>query len=108
MISQQRVPTLLRSLYQATLIPAPIVSYKLPRLADGYNDGEMTIGGMDPKRYNRKTLVTKKNVNKFGFWGVNVDAVQVGSRNMNWSNRTVVLDTGTVSSINFLHVMFND
>ncbi|KAH9481636.1 putative aspartic-type endopeptidase CTSD [Psilocybe cubensis] len=94
-ISQQRVPTLLQSLYQATLIPAPIVSYKLPRLADGYNDGEMTLGGMDPKHFNRKTLVTKKNINKFGFWGVNVDAVQVGTQNMNWSNRTIVLDTGT-------------
>lgn len=96
MISQQRVPTLLQSLYKANLIPGPIVSYKLPRLADGYNDGEMTLGGMNPKRYNHKTLVTKKNVNEFGFWGVAVDGIQVGAQDMNWFNRTVVLDTGTV------------
>ncbi|PPQ83461.1 hypothetical protein CVT25_007052 [Psilocybe cyanescens] len=109
MISQQRVPTLLQSLYKANLIPGPIVSYKLPRLADGYNDGEMTLGGMNPKRYNHKTLVTKKNVNEFGFWGVAVDGIQVGAQDMNWFNRTVVLDTGTTliiapqNDVNVIH-----
>lgn len=61
----------------------------------------MTIGGMDPKLYISKTLVVKKNVNKFGYWGVNVDSVKVGKRGMGWSNRTVVMDTGTVSPFPF-------
>ncbi|KAF9484346.1 acid protease [Pholiota conissans] len=95
-ISQQRVPTFLQSLFQAKLIAAPIVSYKLPRLADGSNNtGEMTLGAMDPNHYYPKSLVTVKNANKFGFWSVAADAVKVGSRNMNWSNRTMVMDTGT-------------
>ncbi|KAJ3512881.1 hypothetical protein NLJ89_g3267 [Agrocybe chaxingu] len=94
-ISLQRTPTLLQSLVKANLIPAPIASYKIPRLADGKNDGELTLGGMDPHKYNSTTLVKRKNVNKFGFWGVAVDAVRVGKKNMHWSNRTIVLDTGT-------------
>ncbi|KAF8969249.1 aspartic peptidase domain-containing protein [Flammula alnicola] len=95
-ISQQRVSTLLQSLRQANLIAAPIASYKLPRLADGRsNAGELTLGAMDPKHYYPRSLVKVKNVNKFGFWGVAVDAVKVGKEDMHWSNRTVVMDTGT-------------
>ena len=88
--------TLLQSLYQAHLIPGPIASYRISRLADNKNDGELTLGAMDPKYYDPSTLVTKPNVNKFGFWGVDVDAVQVGKQNMHWPNRTILVDTGTV------------
>jgi len=93
------VTTLLRSLYQARLIPAPIASYRIPRLVDKKSDGELTLGALDPKYYNTNTLVTKPNVNKFGYWGVAVDAVKVGKTNMHWSNRTIVVDTGTVCKI---------
>ena len=54
---------------------------------------------MDPHHYYPKSLVTAKNVNKFGFWGAAVDAVTVGNQNMGWSNRTIVMDTGTVSDL---------
>ena len=54
---------------------------------------------MDPHHYYPKSLVTVKNVNKFGFWGAAVDAVTVGNQNMGWSNRTIVMDTGTVSDL---------
>jgi hypothetical protein len=90
------VTTLLQSLYQAHLIAAPIASYRIPRLADNKNDGELTLGALDPKYYNASTLVTKPNVNKFGYWAVAVDAVKVGKKNMHWSNRTILVDTGTV------------
>jgi hypothetical protein len=98
-ISQQRVATLLQSLYQAHLIPAAIASYRIPRLVDNKNDGELTLGALDLKYYNASTLVTKSNVNKFGYWGVAVDAVKVGKENMHWSNRTIVVDTGTVCEL---------
>ncbi|KDR78924.1 hypothetical protein GALMADRAFT_1280112 [Galerina marginata CBS 339.88] len=94
-ISQQRVPTLLQSLYRAHLLPAPVASYKISRLADGKNDGELTLGAMNPKHYDPKTLVKMKNVNKFGYWGVAVGAVKIGEKDLKWSNRTVLLDTGT-------------
>lgn len=93
------MPTLLQSLYQAQLIPAPIASYRISRLADNKNDGELTLGALDPKYYDPSTLVTKPNVNKFGYWGVDVDAVQVGEKNMQWPNRTIVVDTGTVRGL---------
>lgn len=88
--------TLLQSLYQAHLISAPIASYRISRLADHKNDGELTLGALDPKYYDPSTLVTRPNVNKFGFWAVAVDAVQVGKENMQWPNRTILIDTGTV------------
>ena len=94
--------TLLQSLYQARLIPAPIASYRIPRLADNKNDGELTLGALDPKYYNASTLVTKPNVNKFGYWGVAVDTVKVGKKDMRWSNRTIVIDTGTVCEVLFV------
>jgi len=97
MLSQQGVPTLVTSLYQAKHISAPIVSYKLPRWLDFKNNGEMTLGGMDPKQYDPKTVVTMKNINPFGYWAVNVGAVKTGNTDMKWSNRTILMDTGTVS-----------
>ncbi|KAF8150777.1 aspartic peptidase domain-containing protein [Crassisporium funariophilum] len=94
-ISQQRVPTFLDSLYASHLISAPIASYKIPRLADGKDDGELTLGAMNPRHFDSRSLVTVPNVNKFGYWGVAVDAVKVGHKDMGWANITVVVDTGT-------------
>lgn len=86
----------MQALHASKLIKEPIVSYKLPRLADGKrNTGEISLGAMDPKHYDSQTLVLVPNVNKFGFWGANVSTVHVGKHNMGWS-RTVVMDTGTV------------
>ncbi len=98
-ISQQGVPTLLHALQQAKLISAPIVSYRIPRSADGKNDGVMTIGGMDSRFFDSKTLVRQKNTNPFGFWGVAVDGIKVAHNDMRWSNRTIILDTGTVCEL---------
>ncbi|KAF9561944.1 aspartic peptidase A1 [Agrocybe pediades] len=98
-LSRQGVPTLLTSLYKAKRISAPIISYKLPRWADFKNDGEMTLGGMDPQLYDPKTVVTMKNINTFGYWAVDVGAVQIGNTDLKWSNRTILMDTGTTLMI---------
>jgi len=66
---------------------------------DGENDGEMMLGALNPAKYMQETLVTVKNSNPFGFWEVPLDDVQVGNKSMGWSDRTAVLDTGTVSLI---------
>lgn len=86
----------MHALQQADLISAPIVSYRIPRSADGKNDGEMTIGGMDSRLFDSETLVRRKNANPFGFWGVAVDGIKVAQKDMQWSNRILILDTGTV------------
>ncbi|KAK7454473.1 hypothetical protein VKT23_011229 [Stygiomarasmius scandens] len=97
-ISQQKTKTLLEALRDAGEIDEATVSYKIPRLADQQNsgtEGEMTIGGLNPTRYNPQTLVTMKNVNPSGFWEVPMDRMNVNGYDMGWTNRTVVLDTGT-------------
>jgi hypothetical protein len=98
-ISQQGVPPLLHALYQAKLIAAPIVSYRIPRSADNKRWGELTLGGMDQRLFDLATLVRRPNINKFGFWGIAVDDIKIGQIDTQWSNRTILLDTGTVRRI---------
>ncbi|TFK27178.1 acid protease [Coprinopsis marcescibilis] len=94
-ISRQHCQTLVEALHQKKLIPEAIVSYKIPRLLDGHNDGEMMLGAMNPVKYQVETVVTLKNTNTFGFWEIPLDDIRVGNHSMNWSGRTAVLDTGT-------------
>lgn len=94
-LSRQGVPTLVDDLYSAGLIPQPITSYKLPRFTDNKNDGELTFGGMDPSKFDVNTLVTVKNKSRLGFWEAALDSVHVNGVDMGWTNRTLILDTGT-------------
>ncbi|KZT29908.1 acid protease [Neolentinus lepideus HHB14362 ss-1] len=94
-LSDQGFPTVVEALHSAGLIQAPITSYKLARLADGSNDGEITFGGMDPAKFNASTKVTIKNVSPKGYWEANVDTFKVDGKDINLSGRTAILDTGT-------------
>jgi len=95
-LSEQGVPTPPEAMAAAKLIPAAITSYKIPRLADGKNDGEITFGGLDPTKFDPSTLVTLDNVSPMGFWEANMDAVTVGKKQLTQlQNRTAILDTGT-------------
>lgn len=96
MISRQRTSTIVDTLQQQGLIREAITSYKIPRLADGKNDGELTLGGMNPDKYDPDTLVTVPNVNLLGFWEAEIGAVTVNGNDMGWTNRTAIMDTGTV------------
>jgi hypothetical protein len=53
------------------------LSYKISRVSDGKNDGEITVGGMDPSKYDASSLVRVKNINAGGFWEAKLDAVKV-------------------------------
>jgi Eukaryotic aspartyl protease len=46
-LSNQGVLTPIESLAVASAIPSAITSFKLSRVADGTNDGQVTIGGLD-------------------------------------------------------------
>jgi len=83
-------------LNQTGAIENAIVSFKIPRAADNKHDGEMTLGGMDPARYEAGSTVTVKNINKLGFWEVPISQVKMAGNSTGWTNRTGVLDTGTV------------
>ncbi|KAF7976595.1 hypothetical protein HWV62_6084 [Athelia sp. TMB] len=94
-LTTQNVATVLDSMYQSGLIQQSIVSYKIPRLADQKNDGEITLGGMDPAKYASGSVVTFPNVNTQGFWEGAIGAFKVDGRDLGLVNRTGVLDTGT-------------
>ena len=81
------------------LIQNTIVSYKISRLADGADDGEITLGAMDPSKYVSNSVVTFNNVNAQGFWEGAVDSFSVDGQELGLSGRTAILDTGTVSYV---------
>jgi hypothetical protein len=62
----------------------------------------VTFGGMDPARFDPKTLITVKNKSRLGFWEAPLDAIHVNGEDLGWGNRTLILDTGTVSIFVFM------
>ncbi|EKM78687.1 hypothetical protein AGABI1DRAFT_85603 [Agaricus bisporus var. burnettii JB137-S8] len=55
----------------------------------------MTLGGMNPAKYNAASSVVVGNVNQFGFWETPISQVKIGGKPIGWTNRTGILDTGT-------------
>jgi hypothetical protein len=94
-LSQQKTATPIEALATAGLVAGPITSFKISRLADGRNDGEITFGGLDKTKFDPKTLVTLKNVNQKGFWEANLQTVSVDGKDVGLAGRTAILDTGT-------------
>jgi hypothetical protein len=94
-ISEQKTATPVESLASNKLIAQAITSYKIPRLADQLNDGEITFGGLDQSKFNPSTLTTLSNVSPTGFWEANLDAVTVDGTDSGLQGRTAILDTGT-------------
>jgi len=94
-LSQQQTSTPVESLATNGLITEAITSYKISRLADGKNDGEITFGGLDASKFDPKTLTTLANVSPTGFWEANMDAVTVDGTDTGLQGRNAILDTGT-------------
>jgi len=94
-LSQQKVLTPIESMQQAGLMQNAIVGYRIPRLADGLKDGEITFGALDTTKFNPQTLVSVNSVSRTGFWEAAMDAVTVNGQNAQLLGRTVIMDTGT-------------
>jgi len=94
-ISKQPTITLVDSLRKSGALRNSIISFKIPRLADNRHDGEMTLGGMNPARFDSRSVVTVKNQNKLGFWETPINQIKINGKSTGWTNRTGVLDTGT-------------
>ncbi|GJE85515.1 acid protease [Phanerochaete sordida] len=95
LLSEQGVPTPVESLASAGLISDAITSFKISRLADEKNDGEITFGGLDQTKFDPATLVTFDNVNQQGFWEGSMPSVTVNGQDLGLQGRTAILDTGT-------------
>lgn len=94
-LSQQKTLTPVESLQSNGLIQQAITSYKIPRLADQLNDGEITFGGLDAAKFNAATLTTVDNVSQLGFWEASMPTVTVDGTDTGLQGRTAILDTGT-------------
>ncbi|EJD06630.1 acid protease [Fomitiporia mediterranea MF3/22] len=94
-LSEQGVLTPVESLAKDNQINGAITSFKLGRVADGNNDGQVTFGGLDTSKFDQATLTTLNNVNTQGFWEGAMDAVTVGGQDLGLTGRTAILDTGT-------------
>ena len=93
-LSAQGVPTPVEALAKNGLITEAITSYKLSRISDGLNDGEITFGGLDESKFDSKTLVTLENVSEEGYWESSLIA-SVNGQDLGIDNVTGILDTGT-------------
>ncbi|CAK5268624.1 unnamed protein product [Mycena citricolor] len=98
-LSTQDTPTFISSLYTQGLIEKRIVSFRLPRLSDNANDGEVTIGGMDPTKYQPLSMACVANVNQAGFWEASLDMIRIHGKDAKLTGRNCIFDTGTVSEI---------
>lgn len=94
-LSQEGNLTPIESLAKAGLVSEAISSFKIPRLADNKNDGELTLGALDPTKFDPQTLVNIPNVSQLGFWEAAMDAVTVNGQDAGLQGRTSILDTGT-------------
>ena len=93
-LSEQQTATPVEALASNGLITDAITSYKISRLADAKNDGEITFGGLDNTKFDPATLVTFANVNTQGFWEGDV-SFSVNGQDSGLKGRTAILDTGT-------------
>lgn len=93
-LSNAGQPTPIDALYKKGKVQAPVMGYLLGRVADGYNDGEVTFGGVDPAKYTGN-ITEIDNVSTKGFWEAAIDSVTVSGTSLGLKGRTAILDTGT-------------
>ncbi|ETS64832.1 hypothetical protein PaG_00800 [Moesziomyces aphidis] len=93
-LSNAGQPTPIDALYKQGKVQAPVMGYHLGRIADGYNDGEVTFGGVDPAKYTGN-ITEIDNVSTKGFWEAAMDKITVGGKDLGLDGRTAILDTGT-------------
>lgn len=94
-LSEEGVDTPVESLAQQGLIDQAIASFKISRLSDQLNDGEVTFGGLDSSKFDANTLVAVDNVSQDGFWEAAMDGVSADGQDLGLQGRSAILDTGT-------------
>lgn len=82
------------ALFKSNQVDQPIVGYRLGRVADGNNKGQITFGAVDNSQVSGG-LHQFDNQNKNGYWEVKMDSVKVGGKSITGSSSTATLDTGT-------------
>jgi len=94
-LSNQGVPTPVQAMKDTGFIDAAITSYRLPRLLDHTNNGEITFGGLDETKFDPTTLVTVNSTGD-GFWLAPLGGVSVDGTDVAGIQSTIgLMDTGT-------------
>lgn len=93
-LSNAGQPTPIDALFSQGKVQVPVMGYHLGRLADGYNDGEVTFGGVDAAKISGN-ITEIDNVSTNGFWEAAIDQISVGGTSLGLNGRTAILDTGT-------------
>ncbi|TFY51245.1 hypothetical protein EVG20_g11091 [Dentipellis fragilis] len=85
------------SLFKQKLIARPVVLFKISRLADKKNDGQITFSGLDTTKFDPKTLVSIPNVSRLGLWEAAVDVVTINGKALAFTGgaHTTVMDIGS-------------
>lgn len=82
------------ALYKSHAVKAPVVGYRLGRVADGSNRGQVTFGGVDNSQI-AGGLQQFDNQSDNGYWQIQMDSVSVGSHSISGASGSATLDTGT-------------
>ncbi|KAJ7106479.1 acid protease [Mycena crocata] len=93
-LSNQKTPTPVQALVNAGFISQAITSYRLPRLVDDTNNGEITFGALDESKFDPSTRVTIKSPGN-DFWIANLGGVSVEGDDVEIIGKTALMDTGT-------------
>jgi cathepsin D len=85
--------TIMQVLDEQTNLKDNILGVHLQRAADGTNDGELIIGGIDQSKFNGNlNYLPIQNPNS---WEIKVDDVLLDGKACGFKGRTAVIDTGT-------------
>lgn len=87
-------PPLLDVMAEKKLLKDNILGIHLSRSADGANDGQITFGAADPKRFKGDLSYTKA-VADDGMWEIPCDGAAVDGKDLGLKGKTAILDTGT-------------
>ncbi|WFD00657.1 hypothetical protein MYAM1_003408 [Malassezia yamatoensis] len=93
-LSTTKMTTPIQALANNNKISNPIVGYRLGRVADGDNKGQITFGAVDESQVSG-SLHQFDNQDQNGYWQISLDSVQVGSKTVVSSSSSATLDTGT-------------
>ncbi|KAK6035222.1 eukaryotic aspartyl protease, partial [Cooperia oncophora] len=88
------VSPVFHTLVEQKKVPSPVFSFWLNRNPDSEIGGEITLGGMDSRRY--VDPITWTPVTRRGYWQFKMDMVQGGSSAVACTNGCqAIADTGT-------------
>ncbi|KAF7301321.1 Acid protease [Mycena indigotica] len=93
-LSTQGVPTPVEALRNLGFFKSAITSYRLPRLIDNENNGEVTFGGLDETKFDPSTRVDI-NASNSSFWIIPLEGVSVDGQSVAVNSTEALMDNGT-------------